>query len=149
MEVLLLRDVAKLGRKGDVVKVAPGFARNYLFPRNAAVPATERNRGCLAAQAKRSQLRAAQALEAARETAARLTNVSLIFRKLANDNGDLYGSVTAAEVSEALAHDGFDVDKRHISFEVPVTRLGSYAATVKLAEDLLVHIPLTVLRPEG
>jgi large subunit ribosomal protein L9 len=149
MELLLLKDVGPLGRRGAVVKVADGYARNYLLPRGLAIPATARNKTSLAQQLARETKKAAAERGRAEEDAARLTNVALTFAKLANETGELYGSVSAAEVAQALEERGFTVDKKHVTFNEPVVRLGVFTAVVKLYEGVEAPIPVTVVKPEG
>ncbi len=147
MEYILLKDVPALGKQGAVVKVARGYARNYLLPRGLAVPATAKSKAAGAAEVARAEKRRARLRQEANAIASRMANVALSFAKLANDGGDLYGSVAPAEVAEALAAQGFAVDKNQVSFDEPVTRLGLYAALVKLAEGVEVAVPVTVVRP--
>ena len=148
MELILLKDVDKLGPRGAVVKVARGYARNYLLPRGLAAPVTEKNRAVLAAELERAVAREGRIRAGAEAVAARLAEVSLRFEKLCNESGELYGSVTAAEVAAAIAERGFDVDKKQVSFDEPVAHIGMFAGRVKLAEGVEVNVPLTVVRPE-
>ena len=148
MELILLKDVDKLGPRGAVVKVARGYARNYLLPRGLAAPVTEKNRAVLAAELERTVAREDRIRAGAEAVAARLAEVSLRFEKLCNESGELYGSVTAAEVAAAIAERGFDVDKKQVSFDEPVAHIGMFAGRVKLAEGVEVNVPLTVVRPE-
>jgi large subunit ribosomal protein L9 len=148
MELILLKDVDKLGRRGAVVKVARGYARNYLIPRGLAVPATSKNRAALEGELARGESRKERVREGAEEAAARFAEVALKFQKLCRESGELYGSVTAAEVAAALAAYGFDVDKKQVSFDEPIAHVGMFAARVKLAEGVEVTVPVTVLRPE-
>ena len=149
MELVLLQNVAKLGRRGAVEKVAPGYARNYLVPRQLAVPVTAKNRAALTAQLERVSRKEENHRARAEETAQRLTNVALTFAKLANDGGELYGSLTAAEVADALAELGFAVDKKQIAFDTPAARVGVFTARVQLYEGVEAAIPVTVVRPES
>jgi large subunit ribosomal protein L9 len=148
MELILLQDVDKLGPRGAVVKVARGYARNYLLPRGLAAPVTEKNRAALAAELERVAARRDRARAGAEEAAGRFAEVSLRFEKLCNEGGELYGSVTAAEVADALAARGFDVDKKQVAFDEPIAHIGMFAGRVKLAEGVEVTVPITVVRPE-
>ena len=148
MELILLKDVDKLGPRGAVVKVARGYARNYLLPRGLAAPVTEKNRVVLVAELERAAARETRIRAGAEAVAARLAEVSLRFEKLCNESGELYGSVTAAEVAAAIVERGFDVDKKQVSFDEPVAHIGMFAGRVKLAEGVEVSVPLTVVRPE-
>lgn len=149
MEVLLIKNVEKLGRRGAVVKVADGYARNYLFPRGLAVIATAKNRDSLAAVVAREDKKLAAQREQAAAVAAQLTNVSLTFEKLANENGELYGSLAPQEVAEALASRGFALDKKQIHFDEPAARLGVFTARVRLFEGVEAAVPVTIERQES
>jgi large subunit ribosomal protein L9 len=148
MELILVKDVDKLGRRGAVVKVARGYARNYLLPRGLAVPVTAKNRAALAAELERVAAREGRVRAEAEVVAARLAEVALRFEKLSNESGELYGSVTAAEVAAALAERGFDVDKKQVHFDEPIAHIGIFAGRVRLAEGVEATVPLTVVRPE-
>jgi large subunit ribosomal protein L9 len=148
MELILLHDVEKLGRRGAIVKVAKGHARNYLIPRGLAVPVTDKNRAALAAELERVSSRRESAREGAREEAARLAEVALKFVKLCNEAGELYGSVTAGEIAAALAERGFDVDRKLVSFDEPISHIGIFTARVKLVEGVEAPVSVTVVRPE-
>jgi len=148
MELILLKDVDKLGPRGAVVKVARGYARNYLLPRGLAAPVTEKNRAALAAELERTVAREGRMREQAEAEAARFVEVSLRFEKLSNESGELYGSVTAAEVASALAERGFEVDKKQVSFDEPIAHIGMFTGRIKIAEGVEVNIPITVVRPE-
>ncbi len=148
VELVLTQDVPHLGPRGAVVTVSAGYARNYLLPRRLAVVATAGSKAAAAAYRSRAAKRAEERRAQATEVASRLVNVALAFRKLSNEKGELYGSLSAAEVAEALAREGFEVDKRQISFDEPVSRLGFFAARVKLFEGVEVSVPITVIRQE-
>jgi large subunit ribosomal protein L9 len=145
MELILLKDVEKLGRRGAVVKVARGYARNYLLPRGLAAPATAAARAAVAHQVEREGVKNERFREQAEAVASRLANVALNFEKRANESGELYGSVTAGEVAEALAARGFEFDKKQVSFDQPVTHVGLYAARLRLFEDVEASVPITVV----
>lgn len=149
LEVVLVKDVPHLGQRGSVVNVAPGYARNFLFPRGLAVMATPASKAAAAADRARAARREEERRARAAEVASRLVNVALTFQKLCNEQGELYGSLSAAEVAEALAAQGFEVDKRQITFDEAVTRLGLFAARVKLFEGVEVSVPITIVRQEG
>jgi large subunit ribosomal protein L9 len=148
MELILLKDVDKLGPRGAVVKVARGYARNYLLPRGLAAPVTEKNRAAVAAEIERAVAREDRLRTQAEAEAGRFVEVSLRFEKLCNESGELYGSVTAAEVAAALAERGLDVDKKQVSFDEPIAHIGMFAGRIKLAEGVEVTVPITVVRPE-
>lgn len=148
MEIILLHDVEKLGRRGAIVKVANGHARNYLIPQRLAVPVTDKNRAALAAELERVVGGKERLRDGAREEAARLAEVALKFEKLCNESGELYGSVTAGEIAAALAERGFDVDRKLVSFDEPISHIGIFTARVKLVEDVEAPVSVTVVRSE-
>ncbi|KPL74378.1 hypothetical protein ADN00_13890 [Ornatilinea apprima] len=146
MKVMLLKDVYKLGRAGDVKKVADGYGRNFLIPQGLAVLATV---GALK-QVDRLRTRAA-AQRAALNTemqsvAAKLADLVLVFSSKAGETGKLYGSVTTQEIAEAInAKTGLEIDKRQIECE-PIRTLGEHSARVRLTIDLVPHIKVMVYR---
>jgi large subunit ribosomal protein L9 len=148
MELILLQDVEKLGRRGAVVNVTDGYARNYLLPQSLAVPVTDKNRAALEAEMERVSSRRESAREGAQEEAARLAEVALKFEKLCNEAGELYGSVTAGEVAAAFAERGFDVDRKQVTFDEPVSHIGMFTARIKLDEGVEAPVSVTVVRPE-
>src|ERR1700743_3479104 len=123
MEVILKEDVDKLGHRGDVVKVADGYGRNFLLPRKLAIQATEANKSVIeqmkAAAARRSATEKAQA----EELVAKLTPVELSFTRKSGENGHLFGSVTSADIASELAAKGFEVDRRKIQLSEPLKSL--------------------------
>jgi large subunit ribosomal protein L9 len=149
MDVLLIKNVEKLGRRGVVVKVADGYARNYLLPRGFAVIATAKNRDSLASVVAREDKKLAAQREQAAAVAAQLTNVELTFEKLANENGELYGSLAPQEVTDALAARGFALDKKQIHFDEAAARLGVFTARVRLFEGVEAAVPVTIVRQES
>ncbi len=148
MELMLMQDVDKLGRRGAIVKVANGYARNYLIPQRLAVPVTDKNRAALAAELERVAGSKERLRDGAQEEAARLAEVALKFEKLCNESGELYGSVTAGEIAAALAERGFDVDRKLVSFDEPISHIGIFTARVKLVEDVEAPVSVTVVRSE-
>ncbi len=148
MEVILEQDVEKLGARGQIVAVADGYARNYLFPRKLAVPATPANRKRL------EQLRATLVRQEATEKsdaellAKQLAGVTLTLARKAGETDQLFGSVTAGDVAEALAAKGFQVDKRKIVLDEPVKVLGEFDIPLRLHREVSVNIRLQVTREE-
>ena len=145
MEVILKEDVANLGHRGDVVKVADGYGRNFLLPRKLAMQATEANKNVIeqmkAAAARRSATEKAQA----QELVAKLETVALSFTRKSGDNGQLFGSVTSADIASDLATKGFDVDRRKIQLSEPLKSLGEYTVAIKLHREVTAHIKVQVL----
>lgn len=149
MELLLLKDVPKLGRAGDEVRVADGFARNYLLPRKLAVPLTE------GAHVQAQQIREARRRQVEREqietqaAARKLDGLVVVISAKAGEQGKLYGSVTAGDIAEAVqAQHGVEVDKRRISLEDPIRELGEKKVDVRFSQVAIAQITVTV-RKEG
>jgi large subunit ribosomal protein L9 len=144
MEIILQEDIDKLGRRGDVVTVKPGYARNYLLPRKLAVEATEGNlkaieriRGSLAKKT-------ATELEAAQKQAELLNGVALKFTRKTGENDQMFGSVTSADVAEGLAAQGFKIDKRQVQLAEPIKIIGESQVTIKVFRDVTAPIKVTV-----
>jgi large subunit ribosomal protein L9 len=148
MQIILQEDVEKLGHRGDVVTVKPGYARNFLLPRKLAIEATagnmkalERIRGALAKKT-------AMELDAAQKQAELLNLVSLSFARKTGENDQLFGSVTSADIAEALAVQGFKVDKRQVQLSDPIKVLGDYSATIKVFRDVTAKVSVHVGKEE-
>ena len=143
VEILLRKSVESLGRVGEIVRVRPGYARNYLFPHGLAVfPTPENLRLVEKDKEVESQVEAEKA-KARAELAARLATVSLSIEANANPEGHLFGSVGPRQVIDALAAKGFTIEEKHVVFE-PVKQLGEFEATIRLAADLEVKIKTAV-----
>src|SRR5215475_5832702 len=145
MEVILKEDVANLGHRGDVVKVADGYGRNFLLPRKLALQATLANKAVIeqmkAAAARRSATEKAQA----QELVAKLEPVTLSFTRKSGENGQLFGSVTSADIASELAAKGFEVDRRKIQLSEPIKSLGNFTISVKLHREVTAHLPVHVV----
>jgi large subunit ribosomal protein L9 len=145
MEVILKEDVANLGNRGDVVKVADGYGRNFLLPRKLAMQATEANKNVIeqmkAAAARRSATEKVQA----EELVAKLQHVVLNFVRKSGENGQLFGSVTSADIASDLETKGFDVDRRKIQLSEPLKSLGDYTIAIKLHREVTAHIKVQVV----
>lgn len=135
-EVILQQDVPNLGKSGDVVRVRPGFARNFLIPRNAAVPSSARNRALVEHQKRVALARAAKDLANAEAVAKRLSEVVLTISATAGDEERLYGAVTSRDIVSALAAQGVTLDHKVIKLDEPIKRLGSYDINVKLGSSV-------------
>jgi large subunit ribosomal protein L9 len=145
MEVILREHVDNLGRRGDVVKVADGYARNYLLPRKLALPVTEENRKRVERERKVAEVREAEEKTAAEAVAVRLAALELAFERRVGENDTLYGSVTAADVAEALEAQGFPVDKRKVSLHDPLKALGEFEVPVKIHREVTAHVKVRVV----
>ena len=144
MEVILIQDVANLGYKNDIVKVRDGYGRNYLIPNRLAVIANDSNRKQLAENLKQQAHKMAKLLADAQALAEKLANTVITLSAKANEDGKIFGTITTAQVSEALAAQGIEVDKKVISIE-PVKTLGEAVATAKLHREVKAEIKLNVV----
>jgi len=148
MEVILKQEIPGLGKAGDVVKVADGYARNYLIPRKMAVLATEKAKRALEKEMKmRTSKREKEALEA-RRLAEKLSNISCTIRARAGENDRLFGSVTAADIAKALEEQEIHVDRRNILLEEPIKELGVFSVPVKLHQDVTAEVKVWVIKEE-
>jgi large subunit ribosomal protein L9 len=146
MEVILRQDVDKIGHRGELLKVADGFARNYLLPRKLAVAATPGNRKMIE-QEKGAALRK-EAVERgdAEKLAQMLTGVSVTVSRKAGEGDHLFGSVTAIDIADALHAKGFEIDRRKIQLEDPLKTLGEFEVPVKLHKDVTAQIKVVVAK---
>ena len=144
VEVILREHVEHLGRRGEVVKVSDGYARNYLLPRKLALPATEANRKVVDRQRKIADAKDAEERSGAEALAARLTAVEIVVSRRVGEQGHLYGSVTSADIAEVLAGQGFEIDKRKISLAEPLKQLGEFPVPVKLHRDVVAQLRVKV-----
>jgi large subunit ribosomal protein L9 len=148
MEVILRDHVDNLGKRGEVVKVADGYARNYLLPRKLALPATEANKKWIERERKIAEVRDQEERGAADAIAARLTVLELTVARKVGDNDQLYGSVTNADIAEVLAKKGFEVDRRKILLPDPIKTLGEHTVPVKLHRDVTAQLRVRVAKEE-
>ena len=146
MEVILLQHVDNLGRRGEVVKVAPGFARNYLLPRGLAAQASAGAKRRVEQESRQFLERDEHDKAAASAVAERLSGVELSMAVKADEDGKLYGSVTAAEVQAGLAAQGFEIDRRQIVLDQHLKALGTYEVPVKLHPDVRGTVKVNVVR---
>jgi len=144
MEVILKEDVQKLGHRGDVVKVADGYGRNYLLPGKLAIEATAANKAVIE-QMKGSAVRKSIKEKAASEDVAKqLDAVELTFERKVGENDHLFGSVTSGDIAQQLEAKGFEVDKRKIALEEPLKQLGEFHVPVKLHREVTAHVKVTI-----
>ena len=147
MEVILRQAVEKLGQPGDVVKVSPGFARNYLLPRGIAYAATAGNLKRIAQEKARLEAAEGERRGAAQGVATQLENVSLTFSARVGEEGKLFGSVTAGDILEQLHAQGFaTLEKRQIDLHEPIRSLGVYRVPVRLHADVKPEIKVWVIK---
>ena len=145
MEVILRDHVEHLGRRGEIVKVADGYARNYLLPRKLALPATDANRKWVERERKLSEVRDSEERGAAEAVAARLNALELTINRKVGDNDQLYGSVTNADIADLLAVKGFEIDRRKILLPDPIKALGEHTVPVKVHRDVTVDVKVKVV----
>ena len=144
MQIILQEDIDKLGHRGDVVTVKPGYARNYLLPRSLAIEATPGNMKALERIRTSPAKKTATELEAAKKQSELLTGVSLNFKRKTGENDQMFGSVTSGDISEALAAQGFKVDKRQVQLAEPIKTIAEHDVTIKVFRDVVAHIKVTV-----
>jgi large subunit ribosomal protein L9 len=146
MEVILREHVDNLGKRGEIVKVADGFARNYLLPRKLALPATAGNRKHVERERKIMETREAEEKSAAEAIATRLATVDISIARRVGDTEQLYGSVTAADIVEFLKSKGFEVDRRKLILPEALKALGEFDVPLKLHREVTVPLKVKVVK---
>ena len=146
MEVILRQAIDKLGHPGDIVKVSPGYARNFLLPRGLAYEATPGNRKRIEQERQRLEAAEAERRDTAQGLASRLGRVSLTFPARVGEEGKLFGSVTAADIAQQLESQGYAVEKRQIDLHEPIKALGVYRVPIKLHADVKPEIKVWVIK---
>lgn len=149
MEVILKEDVANLGHRGDVVKVADGYGRNFLLPRKLALQATQANKAVIEQMKASAARRSAAEKVQAEELLGKLEPVVLTFTRKSGENGHLFGSVTSADIAAELATRGFEIDRRKIVLTEPLKALGNFEVAVKLHREVTAHVKVKVLGEAG
>jgi large subunit ribosomal protein L9 len=145
MEVILKDDVLHLGNRGDLVKVADGYARNFLLPRKLAMQATSANKAVVEQMKNAAARRFATEKALAEELAAKLEPVALEFTRKSGEAGHLFGSVTSADIAAALDAKGFEIDRRKIQLDEPLKTVGDFTVAIKLYREVNAHIKVKVL----
>ncbi len=148
MEVILREDIDKVGNRGDLVKVADGYARNFLLPRRLAVPATEANKKIVEQERQAHLRREAKEKSGAEELARIMAGVTITLAQKAGEQDQLFGSVTAKDIVEALAKQNFTIDRRKVHLDEPIRQLGEHKVTLKLHREVAVEIGVNVVREE-
>ena len=146
MEVILREHVDNLGKRGEIVKVADGFARNYLLPRKLALPATEGNRKHVERERKIMETREAEEKASAEAISSRLSTVDITIARRVGDTEQLYGSVTSADIVDFLKSKGFDVDRRKLILPEPLKSLGEFDVPLKLHREVTVPLKVKVVK---
>ena len=144
MQIILQEDIDKLGHRGDIVTVKPGYARNFLLPRKLAIEATSSNMKALERIRTSLAKKTATELEAAQKQAALINGVAVRFTRKTGENDQLFGSVTSADIAEALAAQGFKIDKRQVQLRESVKALGEYPVTIKIFRDVTAEVKAQV-----
>lgn len=148
MEVILKEDVNNLGHRGDVVKVADGYGRNFLLPKKLAMEATAANKAVIEQMKAAAVRRSAKEKSEAEALVGQLNNVSLVFERKVGEHDQLFGSVTSADVAHALEAKGFNIDRRKVHLEDPLKQLGEFHIPVKLHREVTAHVAVTVKADE-
>jgi large subunit ribosomal protein L9 len=148
MEVILREHVEKLGQRGEIVKVAEGYARNFLLPRKLALPVTEANKKQIERERVRAETRELAERQDAEALAQRVGAIEISIARRVGENDTLYGSVTAADITDALAKHGVEVDRRKVQLHEPVKQLGEFAIPVRVHRDVVAQVKLRVVREE-
>jgi large subunit ribosomal protein L9 len=144
MEIILQEDVEKLGNRGDVVTVKPGYARNFLLPNRLAVEATPGNMKALERIRASLAKKTATEQDAAKKQAELLTGVTLKFVRKTGENDQMFGSVTSGDIAEGLKAQGFEIDKRQVQLAEPLKMLGEFPVTIKVFRDVTAEIKAQV-----
>jgi large subunit ribosomal protein L9 len=148
MKVILKQDIEKLGKAGDIVKVAPGYGRNYLIPRGIAMEATPGNMKIVEQERRAQARRDFREKEAAALLAQEIVKLTATLKRKTGEGGSLYGSVTAIDIADFLVAHKVDIDKRKIQLEDPIKTVGEYQVSIRLHREVTVPIKV-VVEPES
>ena len=146
MEVILREDVDKLGRRGEVVKVAEGYGRNFLLPRGLALAVNEANKAMISRERKQHDARMAKEKAEFQAVADRINGIRFVAPRKVGENDALYGSVTSGDVAEFLRAKGIEIDKRKVQLEEPVKKLGEHEVGIKLHPEVTATLKLLVTK---
>ena len=146
MEVILREDVERLGNRGQVVKVADGYARNFLLPKRLAVTATEANKKIVEQERHAHLRREAKQKSEAEDLGKLLAGVTVTIAQKAGENEQLFGSVTAKDVADALAKQNYTIDRRKVHLEEPIKQLGEFKVPVRLHKDVTAEVTVQVVK---
>ena len=146
MEVILREHVENLGQRGDVVKVASGYARNYLLPRKLALTVTDGNRKQIERERKVADMREAEERQGAEGIAARLAGVEIVIARRVGGTEALYGSETSADIAESLAAKGYEIERRRIQLADPIKQLGEFQVPVRLHREVTANVKVVVAK---
>src|SRR5471030_2266750 len=149
MDVILREHVDNLGRRGEIVKVADGYARNYLLPRKLALLATDGNKKQIERERVKFDATELEETKVAQAVAERMANVEIEIARKVGETEVLFGSVTSADIADALAAKGFDLDRRKLQLAEPIKKLGEFDVPVKLHRDVMAHVKVRVVAEGG
>jgi large subunit ribosomal protein L9 len=144
MEVILKEDVAKLGSRGDVVKVAEGYGRNFLLPRKLAIEASAGNKKVIEQMRAAAVRRSAKEKSQAEELSKQFDGLSVTFQRRSGEQEQLFGSVTSSDLAEALEKKGFNLDRRKIQLHEPLKSVGEFTVPVRLHKDVTAHLKVVI-----
>jgi large subunit ribosomal protein L9 len=148
MEVILREDIENLGARGQVVKVAPGYARNFLLPKKMAVAATESNKKIVEQERQAHLRKEAKVKGEAEDLAKIMTGTTVRIMQKAGENDQLFGSVTSKDIADGLTAQNFNIDRRKIQLAEPIKQLGEFKVPVRLYKDVVVDITVIVAKEE-
>ena len=146
MEVILREDVDKLGRRGEVVKVAEGYGRNFLLPRGLALAVNEANKAMIAKERKAHEARMAKEKAEFQAVADRINGIRFVAPRKVGENDALYGSVTSGDIADFLKGKGVEIDKRKVQLEEPIKKLGEHEVQVKLHPEVSARLKVLVTK---
>jgi large subunit ribosomal protein L9 len=149
MEVILKEDISNLGHRGDVVKVADGYGRNYLLPRKLAMEANAANKAVIEQMKAAAVRRFAKEKAEAEQLVTQLNTLSLVFTRRVGENDHLFGSVTSSDIAQELAAKGFSIDRRKVQLDEPLKSTGEFHVPVKLHREVTAHVSVTVKGEEA
>ena len=149
MEVILKEDVNNLGHRGDVVKVAPGYGRNYLLPQNLAMEANANNKAVIEQMKNSAVRKSAKEKTEAEALVAQLDAVALTFARKTGESDHLFGSVTSSDIAQQLEEKGFTIDRRKIHLDEPLKSLGDFLVPVRLHREVTAHVKVVVQAEEA
>jgi large subunit ribosomal protein L9 len=144
MEVILKEDVVKLGSRGDVVKVAEGYGRNFLLPRKLAIEASAGNKKVIEQMRAAAVRRSAKEKAQAEELSKQFDGLSVAFQRKSGENDQLFGSVTSGDITDALTRKGFNIDRRKIQIHDPLKTVGEFTIPVKLHKEVTAHLKVVI-----
>jgi large subunit ribosomal protein L9 len=148
MKVILKENIETLGNIGDIVKVAPGYARNYLLPRGLAIEATTRNAKALEHAKRQMEYKKNKVLEQAKQFAAKIEGLAFVISHQAGEEGKLFGSVTNMEIAERLMAEGIEVDRKKILLADPLKHTGEFTVGIKVHPEVTANLKVNITRAE-